>query len=130
MREAELMARDRWTRDELPTFQRERVQALVAYAVTNSPYYREALGADAAESPLTELPTLSKATLMTEFDCVVTDPRLRLADLQAHLAAPDPSQSFLGAYRVAVPPALLAGDRSLRLRVTKQRRGARSAPDP
>jgi phenylacetate-CoA ligase len=101
VREAELMARDRWTRDELLAFQRERVQALVAYAVTNSHYYREALGADAAERPLTELPTLSKATLMTEFDRVVTDPRLRLADLQAHLAAPDPSQSFLGAYRVA-----------------------------
>jgi phenylacetate-CoA ligase len=101
MREAELMARDRWTREELLAFQRERVQALVAHAVTNSLYYRAALGADAAERPLTDLPSLSKATLMTEFDRVVTDPRLRLADLQAHLAGPDPSQSFLGAYRVA-----------------------------
>src|SRR6187200_1626164 len=101
MREAELMARDRWTREELMAFQRERVQALVAHAVTNSPYYREALGTDAAERPLSELPTLPKATMMAEFDRVVADPRLRLADLQAHLASPDPSQSFLGAYRVA-----------------------------
>jgi phenylacetate-CoA ligase len=44
---------------------------------------------------------LSKATLMAEFDRVVTDPQLRLADLRAHLASADPSQSFLGAYRVA-----------------------------
>lgn len=101
MREAELMARDRWTREELLAFQRERVQALVAHAVTNSPYYREALGTDAAERPLSELATLPKATMMAEFDRVVADPRLRLADLQAHLASPDPSQSFLGAYRVA-----------------------------
>jgi phenylacetate-CoA ligase len=101
MREAELMARDRWTREELLAFQRERVQALVAHAVTNSPYYREALGTDAAERPLSELPTLPKATMMAEFDRVVADPRLRLADLQTHLAGPDPSQSFLGAYRVA-----------------------------
>jgi phenylacetate-coenzyme A ligase PaaK-like adenylate-forming protein len=101
MREAELMARDRWAREELLVFQRERVQALVAHAVTNSPYYREALGADAAERPLSELPTLPKATMMAEFDRVVTDPQLRLADLQAHLAGPDPSQSFLGAYRIA-----------------------------
>jgi phenylacetate-CoA ligase len=101
MREAELMARDRWTREELLAFQRERVQALVAHAVTNSPYYREALGTDAAERPLSELPTLPKATMMAEFERVVADPRLRLADLQAHLASPDPSQSFLGAYRVA-----------------------------
>jgi phenylacetate-CoA ligase len=101
MREAELMARDRWPREELLAFQRERVQGLVAHAVTNSPYYREALGADAAERPLSELPTLPKATMMAEFDRVVADPRLRLADLQAHLAGPDPSHSFLGAYRVA-----------------------------
>ena len=100
MREAELMARDRWTREELMAFQRERVQALVAHAVTNSPYYREALGTNAAERPLSELPTLPKATMMAEFDRVVTDPRLRLADLQAHLSGPDPSQSFFGAYRV------------------------------
>ena len=64
MREAELMARDRWTREELMAFQRERVQALVAHAVTNSPYYREALGTNAAERPLSELPTLPKATMM------------------------------------------------------------------
>jgi phenylacetate-CoA ligase len=50
---------------------------------------------------LLELPTLSKATLMAEFDRVVTDPQLRLSDLRAHLASPDPSQSFLGTYRVA-----------------------------
>jgi phenylacetate-coenzyme A ligase PaaK-like adenylate-forming protein len=101
MREAELMARERWSREDLLAFQRERVRALVAHAVADSPYYREALGADAADRPLAELPTLPKATMMAEFDRVVTDPRLRLADLQAHLAGPDPSQSFLDAFRVA-----------------------------
>jgi phenylacetate-CoA ligase len=101
MLEAELMERDRWTRDDLFAYQQERARALVKHALTKSPYYREALGADAAERPLAELPTLSKATLMAEFDRVVTDPQLRLADLRAHLASADPSQSFLGAYRVA-----------------------------
>ena len=101
MLEAELMERDRWTRGDLLAYQQDRVRALVAHAATKSPYYREALGADAAERPLAELPTLSKATLMAEFDRVVTDPQLRLADLRAHLASADPSQSFLGAYRVA-----------------------------
>ena len=86
MLEAELMERDRWTRDGLLTYQRERVRALVAHAVSQSPYYREVLGPDAAEQPLAELPTLPKATLMAEFDRVVTDPRLRLADLRSHLA--------------------------------------------
>jgi phenylacetate-CoA ligase len=101
MLEEELLERDRWSRDHVLAHQAERVQALITHAVSRSPYYREALGADAAERPLTELPTLSKATLMAEFDRVVTDPRLRLADLRAHLSGPDPSQSFLGEYRVA-----------------------------
>ena len=48
-------------------YQEERVRALIhTHAVSRSPYYREALGADAAERPLAELPTLSKATLMAE----------------------------------------------------------------
>jgi phenylacetate-CoA ligase len=101
MREAELLAHDRWSREDLLAFQRERLRALIAHAVTNSSYYREVLGADAADRPLAELPTLPKATLMAEFDRIVTDPRLRLDDLRAHLAGPDPSKSFLGAYRVA-----------------------------
>jgi phenylacetate-CoA ligase len=101
MLEAELLERDRWSRDHVLTHQEERVRALITHAVSRSPYYREALGADAAERPLAELPALSKATLMAEFDRVVTDQRLRLADLRAHLSGPDPSQSFLGEYRVA-----------------------------
>ena len=101
MLEAELLERDRWSRDDLMAYQEERARALITHAVSKSPYYREALGADAAERPLAELPTLSKATLMAEFDRVITDPRLRLADLRAHLSGPDPSQSFLGEYRVA-----------------------------
>jgi phenylacetate-CoA ligase len=101
MLEAELMDRDGWSRDSLLTYQQERVRALVDYAVHRSPYYREMLGPDAAERPLAELPTLPKATLMAEFDRVVTDPRLRLANLRSHLAGDDPSESFLGAFRVA-----------------------------
>jgi phenylacetate-CoA ligase len=101
MHEAELMAHDLWSREELLAFQRERVQALITHAVIHSPYYREVLGADAAARPLPELPTLSKSTMMAEFDKIVTDPRLRLTDLRSHLGSPDPSQSFLGAFRVA-----------------------------
>lgn len=101
MREAELLARDHWTRDELLAYQEERVRALITHAVTRSPYYREVLGADAPERELAALPTLPKTTLMAEFDRITTDQRLRLADLRAHLGGPDPSQSFLGAFRVA-----------------------------
>jgi hypothetical protein len=84
----EQLARDRWSRDRLLAYQGERLRALIAHAVAASPYYREVLGPDAASGdvPLQELPTLPKTTLMDNFDRIVTEPRLRRADLEAHLA--------------------------------------------
>ena len=98
----EQLARDGWSRDRLLAFQAERLRALIAHAVAASPYYREVLGPDAAsgDAPLAELPTLTKTTLMDNFDRVVTDPRLRRAGLEAHLAGPDPGQPYLGRYKV------------------------------
>jgi hypothetical protein len=97
-----IYARDRWSRDRLLAFQGERLRALIAHAVAASPYYRDLLGPDAAsgDMPLAELPTLPKATLMESFDQIVTDPRLRRAELEAHLAGPDAGRPFLGRYRV------------------------------
>src|SRR5919198_76152 len=51
------------------------------------------------ELELEQLPTLPKATFMREFDRIVTDPQLRLADLEAHLAGPDAATPFRGRYR-------------------------------
>jgi hypothetical protein len=85
MLEADLMERDGWTRDDLLGYQKEPVRALIMHAVSRSPYYRDVLSPGAAERPRAELPTLSKATLMAEFDRVVTDPQLRLSDLRTHL---------------------------------------------
>src|SRR5215207_6381040 len=84
------LARDGWSRDRLLDHQGERLRALITHAVAASPYYREALGPDAASGdvPLRELPTLPKATLMDNFDRIVTDPGLRRADLEAHLSGP------------------------------------------
>jgi phenylacetate-coenzyme A ligase PaaK-like adenylate-forming protein len=98
----EQFARDRWSRDQLLAFQRERLQALLRHATANSPYYREVLGRDAAtgEVPLAELPTLPKRTLTEHFDQVVTDPRLSLTALEAHVGGPDAGQPHLGRYRV------------------------------
>src|SRR3712207_279659 len=97
---SELLTHDGWSRAGLLGYQAERLRALLEYAVSHSRYYRTTLGADAADRPLTELPTLSKAQLMDSFDDIVTDPRLRRTDLEAHLAGPDPARSYLGEYRV------------------------------
>jgi phenylacetate-CoA ligase len=98
----EQLARDRWSRDRLLAYQEERLAALIAHAAAASPYYRELLGPDAAsgEVPLRELPTLPKVTLMEHFDRIVTDPRLRRAELEAHLAGADAARPYLGRYRL------------------------------
>ena len=98
----ELLVHDRWSRDELLAYQHERLQELIAHALASSPYYREALGPDAATGrpELAELPTLPKATLMEQFDRIVTDPQLTLAAVEAHAAGCDPAFLLLGRYHV------------------------------
>jgi phenylacetate-coenzyme A ligase PaaK-like adenylate-forming protein len=97
---AELIASDRWPRERLLSLQRERLTELVGHAVASSPYYRETLGPDAVGAPLDQLPTLPKATFVDQFDRIVTDPRIRLSDVQAHLEGPEAGEPFLGEYRV------------------------------
>jgi phenylacetate-coenzyme A ligase PaaK-like adenylate-forming protein len=97
---SELLSHDGWSRDRLQAHQAERLRALLEHTISHSSYYRAVLGPDAAVRPLTDLPTLSKTELMNSFDDIVTDPRLRRADLEAHLAGPDPARSYLGEYRV------------------------------
>ena len=99
---SELLSHDKWSRDQLIAHQERQLRSLIAFAVQNSPYYRDAFGADAdrGDVPLGELPTLPKTTLMEQWDRIVTDPELRLEQVEAHIAGPDAAQPFAGRYRV------------------------------
>jgi phenylacetate-CoA ligase len=96
----EILALDGRTHEQIVELQQQRLRALLAHAVESSPYYREVLGADAADAQLADLPTLSKPLMMEEFDRIVTDPRLRLADVRTFVAEQEPGDSFLGTYCV------------------------------
>jgi phenylacetate-coenzyme A ligase PaaK-like adenylate-forming protein len=98
----ELLARRTWSRDQLAEHQRRALRETVRHAVERSPYYREALGPDAAtdDVALDDLPTLSKATLIDEWDRIVTDPRLRLRDVEHHLAGSPGAAPYLGEFRL------------------------------
>jgi phenylacetate-coenzyme A ligase PaaK-like adenylate-forming protein len=97
-----LLARDRWTRDRLLAHQQAALRSLLRDAAARSPYYRKLLGppARAERWRLDELPTLPKATLMAEWDRVVADPRLRLAELEERLRGPQAGEPYLGEYRL------------------------------
>jgi putative adenylate-forming enzyme len=96
----ELLALDHWRREELLELQAERLRDVLEHAVLRSPYYRETLGLDAPDASLADLPTLPKTILMEEFDRVVTDPHVRLADLEAFVAGAAPGEPYRGEYRV------------------------------
>jgi phenylacetate-CoA ligase len=96
----EVIARDGWSREQLLAHRHERLRALLEHAVRHSPYYRETLGPDAADAPLEALPTLSKATLMEQWDRVSCDPELTLAAVEAHINGPHAARLLHGRYRI------------------------------
>jgi phenylacetate-CoA ligase len=93
----QLAVRDRWSRAQLVEFQRRELKALVARARAASGFWAERLPGD--DVSLEDLPTLDKSTLMERWDDMVTDPALRLADVEAHLARLERDEYLHGRYR-------------------------------
>jgi phenylacetate-CoA ligase len=80
-----LRDRERWPRDRLLQHQHERLAALRKFALERSPFYSR-FHAGLEGRPLSELPVLTKAELMANFDGLVTDRGIRLEEVEAHLA--------------------------------------------
>jgi phenylacetate-coenzyme A ligase PaaK-like adenylate-forming protein len=99
-------------RAELERFQRERFAATVRHAVEHSPLYRE-LYAGADLSDPASLPTVDKNLLMDRFAGWVTDPRLRLDDLERHVGGLGLDDAlFAGEFRV-MPTGGTSGRRAI-----------------
>ncbi len=104
---------------EIEATREKRFRALLHHAVAKSPYYRERFaGLDVARCRLDELPTLTKAEMMENFDTLVTDPRLRKSDLSRFVENPDNlGRHYLGRYGISHTsgsqgqPALIVQDR-------------------
>ena len=96
----QLRRRDRWTREQLEEHQTRSLRLLREYAYARSPFYRR-FHKGLEDRPLSELPILTKATLMERFDELVTDPTVRLADVEDHVASLRGNERFLGRYYVA-----------------------------
>jgi phenylacetate-CoA ligase len=96
----QLRRRDHWTRRQLAEHQDRALRLLREHASTRSPFYRrfhEGLN----DRPLQELPVLTKKLVMEHFDELVTDPSVRLTDVEAHLATLRGDERFHGRYWVA-----------------------------
>lgn len=95
----ELTKRDRWTRRQVSDLQTNSLSSLRKHAYEHSPFYQR-FHKGLFEKPLWELPVLSKATVMENFDQIVTDRDVRLVELEKHIATLKGDQLFLDRYRV------------------------------
>jgi len=88
-----------WSRAALEAHQHRSVQALRRFTRERSPFYQR-FHRSQEHRPLSDLPILTKATLMENFDELVTDRSLRLAELEAYLRLDAPPPLFRGRYVV------------------------------
>ncbi len=96
-----------------------RLRSLLAFAVERSPYYRRRFaGIDVARCALSDLPTLTKPEMMENFDELVTDRRLKKADLGRFVDdTRNLGRLYLGSYAISHTsgsqgqPALIVQDR-------------------
>jgi len=99
-RRRQLRRRERWREEQLCVHQQRVLAALREFAYARSPFYRR-FHRGLERAPLDQLPPLTKATLMDNFDEVVTDRALRLTDLQSYLEADRGDGLFHSRYWVA-----------------------------
>ena len=95
----QLRQNERWTRPRLEAHQAESLRRLRAYAYARSPFYQR-FHKGLIDRPLQELPVLTKAVVMENFDELVTDRAICLEDLRAHMASDREGKRFLNRYWV------------------------------
>ena len=87
-----------WTAERLHAERTAQLRELIGMAVQRSPWHRDRLGdvdlttLDADD--VRHLPVMTKEDLMGNFDAIVTDPEVRLADVNAHIAKLDGDAYF------------------------------------
>ena len=88
-----------WTRSQLETYQAGELRRLREYAYARSPFYQR-FHKGLTDRPLQELPVLTKATVMENFNDLVTDRAIQLDDLRAHMTNDREGNRFMDRYWV------------------------------
>jgi phenylacetate-coenzyme A ligase PaaK-like adenylate-forming protein len=109
-----LATHDRWSTTQLASYQRLAFLRIVRHAKAASPFYRDLYqNIDLVDDlPPARLPVTGKRRLMDNFDAVVTDPRLRRAEVEHHLAKARGDDWLFDRYR-AVASAGTSGLRGI-----------------
>ena len=92
-----LRQHERWTRQQLEAYQAESLLRLRKFAYVRSPFYQQ-FHKGLFDRPLYELPVLTKATVMENYDKLVTEPAIRLEDVREHMANDHDGKQFRNRY--------------------------------
>ncbi len=95
----QLRKHESWTRPELEAYQAKALRHLRQYAYERSPFYQK-FHKGLIDRPLQELPVLTKAAMMENFDQLVTDRTLHLDDVRAYAAQGEAGQRYHDRYWV------------------------------
>lgn len=99
-RRRQLRAHDRWARKKVLSYQHGRLAELRAYTYNRSPFYK-LFHQGLLDKPLNELPVLTKKELMDNWDCIVTDNRLKIDDVRKFIENLERPQLFNREYVVS-----------------------------
>ncbi|GHO99639.1 hypothetical protein KSF_096870 [Reticulibacter mediterranei] len=97
MKKRQFTSQDSWNRQQLEAHQKRMIHSLRQHAYEHSPFYQR-FHAGFYDAPLDQLPALTKAQMMEQFDSLVTDKAVHLADIEKYMQDEERSQSFLGRY--------------------------------
>lgn len=92
-------AAEHWSQERLRAHQSRALHHLRSFAYSRSSFYQK-FHAGKFDSPLNQLPILTKHTLMDHFDELVTDPQVRLRDVRAFIANQNGQTKYLDRYWV------------------------------
>lgn len=95
----ELRKHENWTSSQLEASQADGLRQLREYAYAHSPFYQK-FHQGLTDRPLNELPVLTKAMLMENFDELVTDPSIRLEKVREFSSGNADKQRYLDRYLV------------------------------
>jgi len=91
--------RERWAHERIVDYQAARLRQLRRYALNHSPFY-QAFHRRSEGRPLSDLPVLTKSTLMEAYDELVTDRAIRLSDVRAFVDGNPAGKLFRGRYQI------------------------------
>lgn len=95
-----LRGHEGWPATQVSSHQLAELQTLRRFAGRRSSFYRT-FHRGLERAPLAELPVLTKATLMDNFDRISTEPAVRLAELERYLDVLTDDRRFRGRYWVS-----------------------------